>query len=102
MAASSGRNGAPLRQQLLEEAHQFDFFQAVRLLERLAPADRPRGAARAEPVGYDYDPKKEAVRFRAFPSHRFPAGEIREIKPRPAAGEDSGPRGMDMTVAPWG
>ncbi len=99
MAASSGRNGAPLRQQLLEEAHQFDFFQAVRLLERFAHADGQRGAGPAEPVGYDYDPKKEAVRFRAFPSHRFPAGEIREIKPRPAAGEDSGPRGMDMTVA---
>ncbi len=99
MATSSGRDGAPLRQQLLEEPHRFDFFQAVRLLERFAHADGQRGAGPAEPVGYDYDPKKEAVRFRAFPSHRFPAGEIREIKPRPAAGEDSGPRGTDMTVA---
>ncbi|MDD4268206.1 MAG: type VI secretion system baseplate subunit TssG [Pirellulales bacterium] len=99
MATASRRDGAPLGQQLLEEPHAFDFFQAVRLLERLAHADGPRGAARAEPVGYDYDPKTEAVRFRAFPSHRFPAGEIHQIKPPPAAGEAVGPRGAEITVA---
>ena len=38
MAAQSGRNGAALSRQLQEHAHQFEFYQAVRLMHRLAPA----------------------------------------------------------------
>lgn len=99
MATASGRNGASLRRQLLEEAHRFEFFQAVRLLERLAGEDAPRAAAQGVPVGRDHDPKTEAVRFRAFPSHRFPAGEIREIGERPAEAGQAAPPGAEMTVA---
>ena len=100
MATASGGNGAPLRQQLLEEAQKFDFFQAVRLLERLAYGEADHGAARDRPVGHDHDPKKEAIRFRAFPSHRFPVGEVREINERPKTGaeEPSAPP-REMTVA---
>ena len=35
MASARGREGAALAERLLEEAYRFDFFQAVRVLERL-------------------------------------------------------------------
>lgn len=100
MATAGGRDGAPLKQQLLEEAQKFDFFQAVRLLERLAREEADDGAAWDKPVGHDHDPKKEAIRFRAYPSHRFPAAEVREINehPKSAAGEPIG-SAREMTVA---
>ena len=50
----------------------FDFFQAVRVLERLHP-DR-------EPVGHFSVPAKEAVRFRAHASTVFPASEIQSLR----------------------
>ena len=49
----------------------FEFFQAVRLLERLHP-DR-------EPVGHFSAPGSEAVRFRAHASSVFPASEIQSL-----------------------
>ena len=50
--------------ELLErEPYLFEFFQAVRLLERLMP-DR-------EPVGRFVNPRTEVVRFGANPSHRL-------------------------------
>lgn len=49
---------------------RFDFFQAVRLLERLAVAE-----GRAA-VGGDTAPEQEAVHFRALAALRFPAGPV--------------------------
>ncbi|MBN9121566.1 MAG: type VI secretion system baseplate subunit TssG [Planctomycetes bacterium] len=49
---------------------KFDFFQAVRLLERLAVTD-----GRAA-VGGDTAPEREAVHFRVLPALRFPAGPV--------------------------
>src|SRR5947208_3213021 len=49
---------------------KFDFFQAVRLLERLATSSG--GAA----VGADTAPEQEAVHFRVLPALRFPAGPV--------------------------
>ncbi len=49
---------------------KFDFFQAVRLLERLAAGD-----GRAA-VGGDTAPEQEAVHFRVLPALRFPAGPV--------------------------
>jgi type VI secretion system protein ImpH len=52
---------------------RFDFFQAVRLLERLAGADgRPA-------VGGDAPPDREAVHFRVQPALRFPAGPVAKV-----------------------
>ncbi len=58
---------------LFEEGPSFDFFQAVRLLERLAPSRRP--------VGRQGTSGGEVVRFRAHPSLGFPASSIHEITP---------------------
>lgn len=75
-----------MREQLFGEGYRFEFFQAVRLLERLS---RER-----QPVGYAGPPVQEIVRFRTRASLEFPASQIHEI----ADGEsdDAPPR---MTVS---
>jgi type VI secretion system protein ImpH len=62
----------PLNQKLFEEPYRFEFFQAVRLLEKIFPE-------RAN-VGHDALPLKEVVRFRSRPSVNFPASEVHEIR----------------------
>lgn len=62
----------PLNQELFDEPTGFEFFQAVRLLERIFP-ERPT-------VGRDALPISENVRFRSRPTMAFPASEIQEIK----------------------
>jgi type VI secretion system protein ImpH len=58
--------------ELLErEPFRFEFFQAVRLLERLAPERKP--------VGTFVKPASEAARFSANPSLAFPASEIQSL-----------------------
>jgi type VI secretion system protein ImpH len=52
---------------------KFDFFQAVRLLERLAVSSN-RAA-----VGGDTAPEREAVAFRVLPALRFPAGPVSKV-----------------------
>jgi type VI secretion system protein ImpH len=61
-----------LNQELFDESYRFDFFQAVRLLERLFP-DKTA-------VGRSTTPAEEIVRFRSRVSLTFPASEIHEIK----------------------
>jgi type VI secretion system protein ImpH len=63
-----------VERRLYDEAFVFDFFQAVRLLQRLAP-----GRAR---VGHTGPPANEVVRFRALPSLTFPASTVHEVLPR--------------------
>ena len=53
------------------EPYRFDFFQAVRLLQRMAP-DR-------HAVGQFVDPSEEAVRFTVNPSTAFPASQIQAL-----------------------
>jgi len=62
-----------LQSRLAEEPFVFQFFQAVRLLEKLA-RDRV-------PVGKFAHPSTEVVRFSAYPSTCFPASEIQQIQP---------------------
>jgi type VI secretion system protein ImpH len=61
-----------LEWRLFEEGYRFDFFQAVRLLQRLEP-----GRAR---VGRGGPPQAEAVRFRARISLSFPPSSIYEVR----------------------
>jgi type VI secretion system protein ImpH len=72
MAAESGRTDPPLDRLLFEEGYRFDFFQAVRLLERLYP--------NRSPVGYNAMPHNEAARFRALLSLTFPPSAIHEVR----------------------
>ena len=55
----------PLKDLLYDEPYRFEFFQAVRLLEKIFPE--------REIVGHDALPAKEVVRFRSRPSISFPA-----------------------------
>lgn len=64
----------PVAVALEHEPYQFEFFQAVRLLERLAPERTP--------VGRFGDPSTEAVRFAAHPSIAFPASQIQALEMR--------------------
>ncbi len=60
-----------LAQRLFAEGPCFDFFQAVRLIQRLAPD--------AKPVGLSHRPDEEAIRFRSLVSLSFPPSSIHEI-----------------------
>jgi type VI secretion system protein ImpH len=73
MAAPSRRRDPALEEILFEEGYRFDFFQAVRLLERIYPSRRP--------VGLDALPGSETVRFRSLLSLNFPASAIDEVTP---------------------
>jgi type VI secretion system protein ImpH len=63
----------PVRQMLERDPCCFQFFQAVRLLERLYP-DR-------NPVGLFVSPLTEAVQFSSVPTLTFPASEIQDYQP---------------------
>lgn len=91
MAAASGRNDTAVSERLHAEAHHFDFFQAVRVLNRVALTDCRAESGRSRyPVGGDVAPRQESVRFRALASNSFPPGSIGEIRPpkEAAAGQD--------------
>lgn len=60
-----------LAERLLAEPYAFDFFQAVRLLQRSAPSRAP--------VGLWGPPQLEAVRFRAQVSLSFPPSAISDL-----------------------
>ena len=62
----------PLNEQLLDEAYRFEFFQAVRLLERIYPEKSP--------VGQEVTPQNEVVRFKSHLSLNFPPSPIHLIK----------------------
>lgn len=70
----SGLEPETVRDLLEREPHRFGFFQAVRLLQRLAPERSPVG-------GYGA-PEAESVRFRAHASTTFPASEIQALELR--------------------
>jgi type VI secretion system protein ImpH len=65
-----------VEQRLYAEGYSFDFFQAMRLLEKLHPDRRP--------VGYDAPPRSEVARFRALISLTFPPSTIYSIEPATA------------------
>ncbi|HEU0119942.1 MAG TPA: type VI secretion system baseplate subunit TssG [Bryobacteraceae bacterium] len=63
---------AYMRSRMEEEGYAFEFFQAIRLLERLAP-DR-------SPVGHYAPPTREVARFKVNQQLGFPASEIQRIE----------------------
>jgi type VI secretion system protein ImpH len=70
MAAANGRENSGVSQRLFQEPYRFNFFQAVRLLER----------ERHRQVGGDTAPELEGVRFRTLPSLSFPAATISQLR----------------------
>ena len=77
MGSPRRRNSPGLTQQLEERSYRFDFFQAVRLLQRASPE-------RAL-VGHFNHPGDEVARFGANADLAFPAGEIQELELPPGA-----------------
>jgi len=61
----------PLNQELFDEPYRFEFFQAVRLLEKVYPERKP--------VGREASVTSEVTRFRSRLSLDFPASEIHEF-----------------------
>ncbi len=59
------------KEELFEEPYRFEFFQAVRLLERAFPEKKP--------VGGPALPHEEVVRFRSRIAMDFPPSELHEI-----------------------
>lgn len=85
MATASGGTSpdlktTPLAEQLVKEPHRFNFFQAVRLLERVRGLFSS-GARTPRPLGEDESPREEAVRFQVPASFTFPPGEIGSLNP---------------------
>jgi type VI secretion system protein ImpH len=66
---------AKVRESLFNEPQAFDFFQAVRLLERLQPEKSP--------VGRYSHPRNEAVHFGVSPTLSFPASAIHGLESQP-------------------
>lgn len=92
MAAESGRTDHNLKERLLLEPYRFDFFQAVRLLERIYPERQPVGRA-------DAAPHDEVVRFRTRPTLAFPPSQVYSITP-PAANGHAAHEGEKMKQSP--
>lgn len=88
MVAEKRRTDSPLDQELFEEPYRFEFFQAVRLLERLQP--------QREPVGHDSPPGREVVRFRTMQTLSFPSSEIHDLTRDKSSADGDRP---EMTVA---
>ena len=86
MATAVRRADPPLGETLFEEGYRFDFFEAVRILERLLP-DRAA-------VGREGPPDREVVRFRSHLTLAFPASSVHHLD---RAAEADGP--LAMTVS---
>ena len=109
MAAARGREVGDLSEQLFRTPHRFDFFQAVRLLERLAYLVKAgagkQNAFESSPlafggfVGQDNPPELDAVRVRSQPSLSFPASAIVQMRPlRDRANADAAVTALDPLV----
>jgi type VI secretion system protein ImpH len=86
MATQGGRTNPSLAEALFAEGYRFDFFEAVRILERLYPE--------REAVGQNANPSREVVRFGAHLSIEFPPSAVHEIA-RPA--DDNAPTHMTVS-----
>jgi type VI secretion system protein ImpH len=93
MATPSRRTDPDLIEQLFREPFRFEFFQAVRLLERAASQQGAGTRPAARPVGEDESPQAEVARFLAHPSLNFPPGEIATL-----AASENGELPPRMTV----
>lgn len=77
MATQGRRTDAALDETLWQEPWRFEFFQAVRLMELVAHTEHAQdGRPAPAPVGYDYSPAQELVRFTALMSRSFPASDV--------------------------
>lgn len=88
MATESRRTSNSLAAVLFDEPYRFDFFQAVRLLERIYPERRS--------VGRVSEPAREVARFRTRVSLAFPPSQIHQLTSDSSGDEE---RPAQMMVA---
>ena len=81
MGTRSRGTDSPLDRTLFEKGYSFNFFQAVKLLEILYPGQNS--------VGTHSEPAREPVRFTSKVSLEFPAGDIDQIAPPDAEGDQA-------------
>ena len=98
MARSGGGASTGLIQDLLENPQEFDFFQAVRLIELYVSQEKKH--LRSDQVGGDRGPHHEPIRFRSLPSLAFPPGQIAQLVPsKSSQSEDESNLPLEMTIA---
>ncbi len=73
-AAFGWQRDRSVEEWLYREPYRFEFMQAIRLLEALAP--------NAEPLAEGTDVSAEAVRLRSNISQSFPPSEVQDLSPR--------------------
>ncbi|MCA9065047.1 MAG: type VI secretion system baseplate subunit TssG [Planctomycetaceae bacterium] len=98
MAGEDRRSPAHLIRSLLETAEQFDFFQAVRLLEQ-AVEEQARTRS-TKPLGAAPSPRTEPVRFRADASRTFPSGDVSSISEARRRKQDEGTQETQQLATP--
>jgi type VI secretion system protein ImpH len=86
MVQADRRENPALSERLWSRTCDFEFFQAVRLLEWMAWEARWQGQSVAAPVGEDARPDEELVRFRVPVNTSFPAAAMGSLTARAPAG----------------
>lgn len=94
MATKSRRQSASVVKLLESDGHRFEFFQAVRILQRLFD-QQDRQSRRRSPrsVGKDTLPQAEPLRFSSALSSSFPSAAIASIDLGPAQSRSTPPHG---------
>lgn len=82
-----------MSEQLLREPRRFDFFQAVRLLERMEDASAS--------VGEGVTPEREAVWFSSAVGMEFPGADILEVRRARRLDTAATPAPAGTEPAPW-
>lgn len=81
---------------------KYDFFQAVRLLERhfetCAPDEIEDAMETRAPIGGDAHPRRETVRFRSLPALSYSSAPVTKLTPLPPRGDVKAPP-PEMTVS---
>ena len=77
MASTGGKAAAPLVEDLIRTPHEFEFFQAVRILERYVLEHAPE---KYTALGTEFDFHHEPLRFRSLVSLCFPVGQVSSVR----------------------
>lgn len=80
MATTRRRTGTAVIEQLQKTPKRFEFFQAVRLLERAARLRAQTQPFAQVPVAWGAPPNRESIRFRANASLAFRGTDIEQVE----------------------
>ncbi len=72
MASITWRENPPVKEGLLKSPQEFDFDQAINILEQLNPG--------ASPLGSESDPQNEAIRIKSHVSFAIPTSELQSLQ----------------------